>query len=128
MDQFIAAGGDPRDNSGPPRPPLSAGDQNWRLEFGARASAGAPGRSRPCRPRPDLGTIARRVISEHVPGASLDWLRSGDRLRALVAARRIVIARAVDAGHTRSQIARYLNISLTTVSDVAMTLREPRPL
>jgi DNA-binding NarL/FixJ family response regulator len=50
------------------------------------------------------------------PNMPLDELRSGGRSRPVVNVRRQVIARALNAGFRPHQIARFLNISPTTVS------------
>jgi REP element-mobilizing transposase RayT len=125
MDAFLAAGGQPADPAAPARPWCRAGDAHWAREVGV-ADRGAPEPVQP-RPRADLRQIARQIIAEDAPGMNLDWVRSGERTRTLVVVRRRVIARALDAGHTRSQIARYLQVSLTTVSDTAIALRRPVP-
>lgn len=124
MDAFIAAGGDPREGGGPPRPACMAGDMNWRYALGSHSVRGPDGAAPTI--RKDISTIARNTLAELAPDASLEWLRSGERLRSLVAVRRLVIGRALDAGHSRPRIARYLNVSLATISAAALALRGPR--
>jgi REP element-mobilizing transposase RayT len=118
MDAYLAAGGDATDPAAPRRPLLTGGDSNW---FAEMCMHPAPATRR--RPSLDLGTVAKQVLVEKGPDMTLDWLRSGERGRALVAVRRVAISRALDAGHMPRQISRYLNVSLTVVSDVAISLR-----
>ncbi|MGH7467008.1 MAG: REP-associated tyrosine transposase [Longimicrobiales bacterium] len=72
--------------------------------------------------RRDLCDIARQTIREIAPGLTLDLLcvRGGGRLTTIT--RREIVARAKAAGHCGAAIARYLNLSETTVSRVATTV------
>jgi REP element-mobilizing transposase RayT len=124
MDEFLASGGEPGAPGTPPRPSLTGGDRHWFAEMSLVPS---PIRAIDNRPSLDLGAVARQVLLECAPEMCLDWLRSGERGRQLVAVRRLTIARALDAGHTPRQVSRYLCVSLAAVSDVVTSVRRPPP-
>lgn len=104
---------------GPALPTCRAGDAWWNVWCGRPAIRGSRHRSPYDEPRLQLRDIAAQVLVELAPGMDLRALRSGARGRQLVRIRRIVIARALKAGFRNQQIARYLDVSTTTVSAAA---------
>lgn len=101
----------------PLRPTTAGGDAYWTERFGWSATSRAEG-ERPRRPTLDLRDLALAFLAEREPGLPLDLLRSGQRTRALVAARRQFIARAKENGHRSRSIARFLRVSDVTVCAV----------
>jgi REP element-mobilizing transposase RayT len=107
----------------PPPPECDAGDQHWTREF-SPATAAVAG-IRPVAPlhRAELQHIARRTLAELAPGMTLTVLRRGGATRSLVHIRRAVIVRCLAAGYRPVQIARYLNVSPSTVTLAAAISR-----
>lgn len=73
--------------------------------------------------RPGLDVIARGVIQDLAPEMNLEVLRSGDHARMVVLVRRRFVLRAIAAGHRGGVIARFLQISPTTVSSIRTASR-----
>jgi REP element-mobilizing transposase RayT len=121
-DRYRDAGDDVGAPLAPAPPDLRGGDRHWLLRTNSETAV----RPRRRVPSPDISDIARQVLSDMAPEADLDWLRSGERHRQLVATRRAVIVRALDAGHAPRSIARYLRVSLQVISSVAAALRDVR--
>ena len=109
-------------NAGPaPEPPRTlGGDLHWERRYGAAALPHATLRPNH---RMDLRDIARTVASEADPPMDLELLRSGDRTRRLVKVRRQFVLRALSDGYTGVAIARFLNISETTISVIRTTAK-----
>lgn len=126
MDAFIGDGGDPRSGLSPIRPVCDAGDKYWSQEFGVRQRNPDAPRDVSGGARPDLEKIALRGLRELAPDLPLSFLRTNSRSRALVHVRRHVVARALEIGHRPGQVARYFNLSPSTVSSIAVALREGR--
>ncbi|MFW6202115.1 MAG: transposase [Gemmatimonadota bacterium] len=74
--------------------------------------------------RPDLSTIARGVVGEDGSGLNLALVRSRWGGPPYVRARHRIIRRAAAAGYRGVEIARYLRISTTAVSDVLVAHRK----
>jgi REP element-mobilizing transposase RayT len=126
MDKFIHAGGDPRSGAAPVRPLCEAGDRYWTHEFGFKARKAVRTAAIPGTTRPDLEKIALRALHELAPDLPLEFLRSDSRSRAIVFVRRHVIARALEIGYGPIQVARYFRLSPSTVSTIAVALRNSR--
>jgi REP element-mobilizing transposase RayT len=119
MDAYIAAGGDLGDDMAPRAPSCNHGSAHWFAAYRPVSIRTAE----PVKVLPDLGRIARAVLAEFAPNATVDWLRSGDRGRHLVRARREFILRARAYGYRPNQIARFVRVSGTTVSSVLAPAR-----
>lgn len=115
-----AAGGLPPSMAQPPA--FHGGDVAWAVLYGAPSATGAAGAAISGR-RQELSEIAQCAIDQLAPGLQLDLLRLGDRTRTTVAVRTTIIARALAVGHQPSAISRYLRVSSTTVSRVAVQER-----
>lgn len=123
MDAFFEAGGDPRAPTAPARPPARGGDLHWQHRFARAAQADQRGHQDQRR-RTDLGAIARTVLAELAPGMDIAQLRSGSRGHAVLKVRRHVIARALEAGYAGQQVGRFLRVSSSSVSRVAVAVRD----
>lgn len=116
-DAFVAAGGDLSSAAAPAPPSTAGGNAHWRREF--ETSAALYATAEPIRRTPpDLLHLARQVLADAEPPATLELLRSGGRTRPLVALRRQLIARALLAGYTPRQVARYLRVSSSAIKAV----------
>jgi putative transposase len=113
MDRHVANGGCV-DFGGPPAPHTAAGDAFWLNRFGKQSPSADD--ARVVRSLPNLRDMAIAAIHQIAPGMDLDELRSGDRGRAAVRVRRHLIPRALYSGHSAQNVARFLNISRTTIS------------
>jgi REP element-mobilizing transposase RayT len=124
MDRFVEAGGHPFSPVAP-RPPMTAGgDAVWARTFAAVAAPALARRLRLPPRRPDLHRLAMQTLAEEAPELQLEWLRIGGRSRAMVRLRRLIVARALAAGHSNIRICRFLNVSSSSVSRVAALVRE----
>ncbi|MGH7553761.1 MAG: transposase [Longimicrobiales bacterium] len=103
------------DDLRPHTPGATARDEFWINNFDGRPVPDV-------RPPSDLSDLVRRTLTQFAPIITLDQLRAGVRAKAVVAARNIVIERALRAGHRPINVARFLNTSDTTVSRVRMSL------
>lgn len=74
----------------------------------------------------DLRDIAKGVLAELELGISLDRVRSNCKERTVVRARRAMVLRMSDAGHTGLAIARYLRVSPQCVSNILTRHRRGR--
>ncbi|MFW6089171.1 MAG: transposase, partial [Gemmatimonadota bacterium] len=74
--------------------------------------------------RPDLSTIARAVVSEVEPELNLALVRSRWGGPPYVRARHRIIRRSAAAGYRGVEIARYLRLSTSAVSDVLVAHRK----
>ncbi|HEX6939071.1 MAG TPA: transposase [Longimicrobiales bacterium] len=131
-DRMLAAGEDHGEPvaSIPPAPPVEHGDANWALYVASSGDtaghadddvAGTVCRVR--MRRADLGEIAGAVIRAE-PGLIPALVRSRWGGPAYVRARRAIIRQAAAAGYRAKEIAAYLRISTTTVSDVLTAERK----
>ena len=64
------------------------------------------------------------ALQELAPDLPLSELRSGSSSRPLVRVRCVIIVRALMAGYSNRRIARFLNISDTTVSNAKSLSRK----
>ena len=95
------------------------GDEYWALHFGiGRCRTGEAGEKQ----RPDLRDLVRQSLREMAPPITLEHLRLRSCTDTIVSTRRAIIKRAVLAGFPGADIARYLNVSKTTVSRIATSL------
>jgi REP element-mobilizing transposase RayT len=115
MDRYLAAGGS-ADRGGPPAPCTYGGDAFWLAQFGKSTPSAAEARI--VRSLPNLRDMALTAIEQIAPGMELEDLRCGSRGRAAVRVRRHLVARAIHAGHSPLIVARFLNISRTTISSL----------
>jgi REP element-mobilizing transposase RayT len=107
-----------------PAPPYTrAGDEYWNQAFHT-ACAVATARDRPGSPQLDVRDFMRLALQELAPDLPLSELRSGSRSRPLVRIRRVIIVRALMAGYSNRRIARFLNVSDTTVSNIKSLSRK----
>ncbi len=67
---------------------------------------------------PDLATVALNVLSQELPGASLESVRGRRGGRARSRARHAIISRLHETGYRNVQIARFLDLSESAVSGV----------
>lgn len=115
MDRHLENGGSPLAPWLPPKPLTDGGDRHWLDVYGAcSAVEGAIGGY-----GIDLRDLALRALATCAPQIELDDLRCGGRTATLVRARRQLIVRALDAGYRPVQIARFLHISASAVSQAA---------
>lgn len=77
------------------------------------------------RRRHDLGKIAVDALAELAPGVPLERVRSSCKERAVVGARRGLVRRMSDAGHSGVAIARYLRVTPQCVSNILSRDRVP---
>lgn len=113
-----AVGGPP-----PPRPPVRAGDIHWAATFGSGVVCPAGGENGRRAPRPDLHSIARRTLAELAPDLDLERIRSPYKGRAAARARRAMVERMSDAGHSGRAVAQYLRVSDQCVSKILAARR-----
>lgn len=117
-------------NGPAPGPPsVLSGDMYWARAFAVpfRPSAQRSGREGLVRaPRTDLREIAVRTLAEQAPGLELERVRSGDKGRAVVRIRRIMVPRMSAAGHRGGAIARFLRVSDQCVSNILVAERRGR--
>jgi hypothetical protein len=123
MDSYLA---DDSDSWHPiPHVPLSiGGDLNWYRAYGTAHGLGVTGAEPPPIRLPDLRDHIRGVLGDIAPDLSLDLLCSGGSSRPLVRVRNHVIARSVVAGYMGIKLARFLNVSPSTVSRVRSLIRQ----
>lgn len=107
----------------PVRPRTRGGDLHWVRRF-ARSAVTATGCRTKASLRADLGEIARTVLAECAPAMSIGLLRSGSKSHAVLKVRRNVIARALEAGYAGYQVGRFLRVSSSSISRVAVALRD----
>jgi REP element-mobilizing transposase RayT len=108
-----------------PAPRCVGGDRYWQHHFMAASTLASAGAASPSAPRrEELSGIAARTLNELAPGLTLDVLRLGFRSRPMVAARDAIIRRALRAGHQPPRIARFLRVSGSTVSRIAVAVRQ----
>jgi hypothetical protein len=107
----------------PPSPPVLCGDAHFERLFGWSAEQVVPPKGAR---KPDLRDLVLATIRELDPRLDLELLRVRRYGRSAAAIRTIIIKRAILAGFRVVQIARFLNVSETTVSKVATaTLGRP---
>jgi REP element-mobilizing transposase RayT len=104
----------------PRAPECVEGDAYWALYFGMATAS--PPASAAEQHRPDLRDLVRQSLREMSPALTLEHLRLRCGGAMIVSARRTIIKRAAIAGFHGADIARYLNVSETTVSRVATSL------
>jgi REP element-mobilizing transposase RayT len=124
LDAFVSAGGAARSVMAPAPPLTRAGDLHWSACYADRFGHGAVAAGSDRRPRADLGRIAEAAIREFAPGLQLADLRTGSKCAALLRVRRRIIAHALEAGYAGCQVGRFLRVSSSTVSRVAVALRD----
>ncbi|HSJ05742.1 MAG TPA: transposase [Longimicrobiales bacterium] len=124
LDAFVSAGGAARSAQAPAPPLTRAGDLNWSASYADRLGRGTEAMATVRRPRADLRRIALAAIRELAPGLRLTDLRSGSKCIPILRVRRRIIAHALAAGYAGCQIGRYLRVSSSTVSRVAVALRD----
>jgi putative transposase len=109
----------PEDSIRRARPRARFGDRFFAREF-------TPDPTPMPTPESDLRDVVLRAVKEFAPGLSLDDVRALSKTRDAIAVRHLLIEKAVRARHRPSSIARFLNVSETMVSRVAVTVL-PRP-
>jgi hypothetical protein len=124
LDAFVSAGGAARSVMAPAPPLTRAGDLHWSACYADRFGHGAVAAGSDRRPRADLGRIAEAAIREFAPGLQLADLRTGSKCAPLLTLRRRIIAHALEAGYAGCQVGRFLRVSSSTVSRVAVALRD----
>jgi REP element-mobilizing transposase RayT len=108
----------------PLRPFTDGGDAEWEECVAPRLPDTRPADCVPVARTVDLTRIALGTVAEFAPGMDLDLLRSGSKGRVVFRVRQVLIARALRAGYRPCQIARYLAVSSSSVSRVAVAVRE----
>jgi REP-associated tyrosine transposase len=103
----------------PCSPGVTAGDEYWLRNFEVTQGADLQSNS-------DLRDVVRRALMELAPDMTLDQLRAGGYSKSFLAIRSGVIDCALRADHRPFRIARFLNISDSTVSRVNVQ-RAARP-
>ncbi|MGH7460121.1 MAG: hypothetical protein ACREMA_03715 [Longimicrobiales bacterium] len=104
------------DDPRPRTPGVTPGDEFWMENFGATRVAYAY--------KEDLRDVVARTLAELTPPVTLAQLRAGGRSTALLSVRDVVVERALQAGHRPFRIARFLNLSDSTISRVKATLAQ----
>ncbi|MGH7469471.1 MAG: transposase [Longimicrobiales bacterium] len=104
---------DPRPHS----PGVTPADEFWMANFSVTPAPDAFTQR-------DLSDIVARALADLAPVITLDQIRAGMRSRPVSAIRKTLIAHALQAGHQRIKIARFLSTSDTTVSRVRLPLPE----
>jgi DNA-binding NarL/FixJ family response regulator len=102
----------------PAEPNTRAGDVYWEQRFGVALSITERA------PSVDLDHFVRAILSQLAPALSLTELqlcRGGPMVTQI---RHIIIKRAVVCGYRRADIARKLNISVSTVSKIVKAVFE----
>lgn len=94
------------------------GDEHW---FGRYASATLNRQTLDAR-RP-IYDVASRLLEQVDPKCKLDIVRTNSRCRATVAVRRQLIAALLASGYRGHEIARFIGISTSAVSAIAVSLR-----
>jgi REP element-mobilizing transposase RayT len=90
-----------------------AGDQHWYEQYAsATASAPAALNQRP------IFDVAQKILAQIDRDCPLDLVRTNSRARRIVAIRRNVAAALFDHGFRGVQIARFLGISASAVSEI----------
>lgn len=113
MDAYLAA--NPEWNGRAPRVPITdGGDRHWLSCYAEAVLRQAPGAVR----RIDLRDLARIAIADAEEGVTLELLRSGSCSKDVVRMRRRFTLRALDTGFRGQTIARFLNVSPTTISTI----------
>lgn len=128
-DRLRAARDDDDGTPLPPPPSTTDGDAHWAqcLAPGsdpAKGSGASWESGRATADRPDLSAIATAVLRESEPGLQAALVRSRWGGPPYVRARHEVIRRADAVGYRGVQIAAYLRISTTAVSDVLTAARK----
>lgn len=108
------------------QPARSAGEIRWGATlsplFHAPASTPGPGdASIRTLAAPDMSTIARNVLSVEAPDVALAFVRTPGRTRRQSQLRKLVIRRLHLAGYRNRQIAAFMNVSESTVSNAIRT-------
>jgi REP element-mobilizing transposase RayT len=124
LDAVVNAGGAARSVLAPSPPWARAGDLNWSACYADRSGSGAEAAGTGRRPRAELGRIAEAAIRELAPGLQLADLRTGSKCVPVLRVRRRIIAHALEAGYDGCQVGRFLRVSSSTVSRVAVALRD----
>jgi REP element-mobilizing transposase RayT len=126
MDAFLADASDAGSMRAPAQPSCDAGEQCWSETFEeavVRARAWLQDTAARTR-RADLGLVVRTALAAETGVSSdLRWLRSGGRAPVLARVRANVVIRCLTAGYSNVQVARYLNISPSTVSRIGTERR-----
>lgn len=117
----------------PPPPPVAQGDAHWKVTLSSspaltngHAVSGEPVTGEVDPSRPDLRAIAEEALAETEPGLDLYTLRSRFGGPLYVKARHQVVLRAAALGYRNTQIAAYLRLSSSAVSDVITADRKRR--
>ena len=76
--------------------------------------------------KPDLRDVVHQGLRELAPDLDLEMLRFRRGPQQLSVIRNAIIIRAISAGHTGVTVARFLNVSETTVSKVANAIYHER--
>jgi REP element-mobilizing transposase RayT len=109
----------------PPAPVFPEGDRFWNsllVQHVPAVPATSPGHV-----QPELATICADVLASLDPSPSLEDILDGFRKPAVTNARREIIRKALGAGYRNHEIARYLNTSSSTVTQIASEKRRSRP-
>lgn len=111
----------------PPPPVLAGGDLCWSRDYAPLFSDSPPRPGSATGPddrtRLDLRDLALRTLTIEAPGVPLDRVRSSDKCRPVVRARRKVVERLDAAGYGGAVIAGYLGVSHQCVSNILAAAR-----
>jgi hypothetical protein len=95
-----------------------AGDEHWLKHYQpALVQTVRPSHSRP------IYDVAQKLLERLDPQCPLDLIRSGVRIRRVVALRRNIIAALLTNGYPGVDVARFFGLSDSAVSAVAVSLR-----
>jgi REP element-mobilizing transposase RayT len=126
MDEYLARPDDEAGSDMPAQPCCDGGDRSWIdcFDYAVAEARQYLTEQAMLRTRPDLAAVVRTALAAEDDALhDLRWLRSGARTAALVRVRRLVVERCLAAGYTNAQVARYLNVSHSTISIVAAARR-----
>jgi REP element-mobilizing transposase RayT len=123
-DALDAAGGGGLPVSSFSAPNCTGGDVHWARGMAPFAAEGSTRDRLLPAPRVPIATAAAAALRAVDGDMPLDLLRGGGSARPVVHARGPVIAACLEAGYAPRQVARYLNVSTSTISRVGAILRE----
>jgi REP element-mobilizing transposase RayT len=99
-------------------PPCAGGDEHWFDQYATATNAAGPAKiARP------IFDVAQKLLAQIDRECPLDLIRTNSRARRLVAIRRNLTAALLAQGFNGVQIARFLGLSESAVSEIRVSLR-----
>jgi len=112
----------------PAPPAFPGGDRHFAALYSSNVDASGACMLPVRRRLTDISTLVRWAMDEMGAELTIDDLRAGGRAAPMVELRTAAITRCLLAGHPPKAIARYLQISGSAVSRVAVNLRRARQI